>query len=418
MTNEATHTLFTPSGCLNMESMKRYRDGSLSAEEKALVEKHLVSCELCTDAMEGYELMSDPDKLDAVVTEINTNLRANLRKGKGKVVPMRSGWLYAGIAASVVILFGILFWLNENKYAGKLNQPLVDMIDLSTYQSVPEKPLPAGQDRKTSEPMKKGKQTIQPQENEITIARDEAHAEEDVAEFQPTESLRQPALSTLKALKSDDSSIQAFAMPSPAEDDKMQESLDIASAQPLEFYIGEVVVYNDDVAGLDADGDAGSNIKGITTMSQSKARSSKSGSTSKQAFNEPALVTEESAAGITDSPAEVETDSARVNKHFFATVESMPEFPGGRNALSEYFDKTLNYPNQARKQGIQGTVYLSFIIQPDGAVTDATVIQGIGGGCDKEALRAVQSMPDWKPARQNNVNVPVLITIPVSFRLR
>ncbi|MCB0806721.1 MAG: energy transducer TonB, partial [Bacteroidales bacterium] len=99
-------------------------------------------------------------------------------------------------------------------------------------------------------------------------------------------------------------------------------------------------------------------------------------------------------------------------------VESMPEFPGGKKGLSEYFNKTLTYPRQARNQGVQGTVYLRFVIRTDGSVTDVFVVQGIGGGCDEEALRAIQSMPHWTPAKQNHQNVPVLITIPVSFRLR
>ena len=231
--------------------------------------------------------------------------------------------------------------------------------------------------------------------------------------------IRQPQLTSLKALKGHDTSIHSLIdNPSARDNQQMPKAIDLASAQPLEFYIGEVVVYNDDNES-DAGMVVGNYARTASVSANRPASKSSSRSISSEASEEETLALDENmSSGEKPKSNYLFSDSAQVNTHFFTTVESMPEFPGGKKGLSEYFSKTLTYPRQARNQGIQGTVYLRFVIRTDGSVTDVFVVQGIGGGCDEEALRAIQSMPHWTPAKQNHQNVPVLITIPVSFRLR
>ena len=96
-------------------------------------------------------------------------------------------------------------------------------------------------------------------------------------------------------------------------------------------------------------------------------------------------------------------------------VEQMPQFAGDMNA---YIGGELKYPEVARSNGIQGRVVVQFVVNEDGAVTDALVMRGIGGGCDEEALRVVNAMPHWKPGRQNGKPVKVLFTLPLRFELR
>ncbi len=102
----------------------------------------------------------------------------------------------------------------------------------------------------------------------------------------------------------------------------------------------------------------------------------------------------------------------------YTFVEQMPNFPGGLNAMHKFLEKNIHYPEMARINDIQGTVYVQFIVGKDGKIRDAKVLRGIGGGCDEEALRVVMSMPDWIPGRQNGVPVPVYFNIPVTFTLR
>jgi protein TonB len=102
----------------------------------------------------------------------------------------------------------------------------------------------------------------------------------------------------------------------------------------------------------------------------------------------------------------------------FTIVEEMPSFPGGEGKMLEYIAKNIKYPPPARENGIQGRVYVTFVVDKDGKIKDAKVLRGVGGGCDEEALRVVKTMPEWKPGRQNGRNVQVQYNLPVNFVLK
>lgn len=102
----------------------------------------------------------------------------------------------------------------------------------------------------------------------------------------------------------------------------------------------------------------------------------------------------------------------------FTIVEEMPSFSGGDVERLKFLSENMIYPSQAADNGIQGTVYVQFIIDSKGNITDANVIRGIGGGCDEEALRVVKSMPQWHPGKQNGRTVRVQFTMPIIFKLQ
>lgn len=93
----------------------------------------------------------------------------------------------------------------------------------------------------------------------------------------------------------------------------------------------------------------------------------------------------------------------------------MPEYIGGYIAMERFLAKEIDYPIFAKERDIEGTVYMSFIVNLDGSISDVTVVRGIGFGCDEEALHAVKKMKNWIPGRQNNVPVRVKLTIPIKF---
>ena len=101
----------------------------------------------------------------------------------------------------------------------------------------------------------------------------------------------------------------------------------------------------------------------------------------------------------------------------FLIVEQMPDFPGGEKALLSYLATNIKYPVIARQNGITGPVYVGFVVTKEGKVSDVKIQRGIGGGCDEEAVRVVQSMPQWKPGKQNGVAVSVRYTLAVNFTL-
>ena len=134
---------------------------------------------------------------------------------------------------------------------------------------------------------------------------------------------------------------------------------------------------------------------------------------SKNTTNEAVSVTEEVAVEAKQEVIEVEEQ-----KPVFTIVEEMPSFPGGEAELHKYLAENIVYPQQATENGIQGTVYVSFVVDSKGNITDAKVLRGIGGGCDEEALRVVKAMPGWHPGKQNGKLVRVLFNMPIYFKLQ
>ena len=116
-------------------------------------------------------------------------------------------------------------------------------------------------------------------------------------------------------------------------------------------------------------------------------------------------------------PVEVEEEEV-VEAEVFTIVEQMPSFPGGDAKMYEYLGKNIKYPQIARETGIQGRVFVNFVVEPDGSVSNVKVLRGIGGGCDEEAMRVVKGMPKWSPGKQRGKAVRVSYTLPVVFKLQ
>ena len=116
-------------------------------------------------------------------------------------------------------------------------------------------------------------------------------------------------------------------------------------------------------------------------------------------------------------PVEVEEEEV-VEQEIFQIVEEMPSFPGGEAKLMEYVAKNIKYPQIARETGIQGRVFVGFVVEPDGSISNVKLLRGIGGGCDEEAMRVIKSLPKWKPGKQRGKAVRVSYQIPVFFKLQ
>ena len=133
-----------------------------------------------------------------------------------------------------------------------------------------------------------------------------------------------------------------------------------------------------------------------------------------QTSNEAVAVTEEVAVETKVEVIEVPEEK----KEVFTIVEEMPSFPGGEAERNKFLATNIVYPQQATENGIQGTVYVSFVVDSKGNVTDVKVLRGIGGGCDEEAVRVVKMMPQWHPGKQNGKQVRVLFNMPIYFKLQ
>lgn len=102
----------------------------------------------------------------------------------------------------------------------------------------------------------------------------------------------------------------------------------------------------------------------------------------------------------------------------YRTVEQMPRFPGGMEALQKYFRENVHYPQSAIDSNVQGRVMVEFVIAQTGEITRVSVIKSANPALDSEAVRVVSAMPKWEPAVQKGQKVNVYYKVPISFKLQ
>lgn len=118
-----------------------------------------------------------------------------------------------------------------------------------------------------------------------------------------------------------------------------------------------------------------------------------------------------------DIVIEVEEEPEPVVEQIFDVVEENPEFIGGMAKLYEYLGKNIQYPEMAKENGIQGKVFVQFVVWKDGTIKDIRVVKGVHKTLDIEALRVIQKMPIWSPGKQRGKNVNTRFTLPIKFRI-
>ena len=98
-------------------------------------------------------------------------------------------------------------------------------------------------------------------------------------------------------------------------------------------------------------------------------------------------------------------------------AEHHPSFPGGQQALLDFLRQNVNYPEQAKKDSIEGRVVVGFVIDTDGSITDPKIVRSVHPLLDAEALRVVKLMPKWEPGSENGTHVKVKYNLPISFKI-
>lgn len=125
-------------------------------------------------------------------------------------------------------------------------------------------------------------------------------------------------------------------------------------------------------------------------------------------------ITEDMAVEEVEFEMVIEEEKA---EEIFMIVEDKPEPKGGVKAFYQYVAENVRYPNKAREDKIQGRVFVQFVVNSKGQITDVETVKGIGGGCDEEAVRIVSGAPDWNPGKQRGKPVSVRMVLPITFKL-
>ena len=101
-------------------------------------------------------------------------------------------------------------------------------------------------------------------------------------------------------------------------------------------------------------------------------------------------------------------------------VEKQPEFPGGTDSMFAFIQRNIRYPEEAKRAGIEGRVFVTFVVEKDGQVSDAKILRDIGGGCGEEAIRVVNIMPKWLPGSLRIGGEPARMqfNLPIMFKLK
>lgn len=415
MTNENnTYQLFTPSGCLTLDALRKYQSKSLSVEELKLAEDHIGDCELCLDAIEGIDLLSDSDQLESIVSEINDNLRKGLDSTtvskNNKPYFISNKIVYFSAAASVIILVGLFSYLQFFT-----NKPEQSDLALQTY-IVDEIPIPTDENDMIIEENLEKSEDI----NKKPIAAAPKKQEKEIASEKESKSIRENYYQPdLEKVRTADSGTEAFltnqAIPkSTPKEPMMNESVDIASTQPLDYYIARITIL--DKAYEEMRDEDQSKVNMIVGLSMNSGNKNKEGNTILEQTKQCNKQTSEQT--ISKPKKEVKSvDQLSNENHFFNAVGEKPEFPGGEAGMMNYLHLNMKYPEEAKKYNIQGSVLVSFIVEENGEVSSVEVIRGIGSGCDEEAKRVFAEMPPWKPAIKDGKGERVLFKMPISFRL-
>ncbi|NII82115.1 energy transducer TonB [Pedobacter sp. SG908] len=131
-----------------------------------------------------------------------------------------------------------------------------------------------------------------------------------------------------------------------------------------------------------------------------------------------AVVTDNTAKGSGDgSGTAKEGTGTPEDKEIYLGADEYPEFNGGAKAWSKYMERNLRYPYQAQDENVQGKVFVSFVVEKDGSVTDVKVLRGLGFGCDEEAIKVIKKSPLWKPGKNKGVPVRVRYNMAINFQI-
>jgi periplasmic protein TonB len=350
--------MFEPSGCLNREAMAALVKDTLPAVLKEVARKHMESCPFCSDALEGYQLSEKDPMLLLSTLDNSFQVQKTKKQNRKKIV-----WLSVSIAASVALLVGIYLM------------------------------FPAS--------------VSKPQLAENEIKRDKSVAQKSVEKVEPQKEI---AVQNKQATVKPSSSKKTVQFVPPRVKDELSEVQDQVAPvreQPMEAK-GKGEVKDSAISTNLAD------AKFEPAVSDGYFMGKKQGNT--PTLNKRAMAygtRRETVQGVANLNEKAEEEKNEPTTF----VEQMPEFPGGEDMLKKFLNEHIKYPQAATEMGISGRVFVNFLVNKQGKISQIKVVRTIGGGCDEEAVRVVGLMPDWVAGKQNGRNVDVYYTLPIVFAL-
>ncbi len=350
--------LFNISGCISHEGMQRYCNGTLTAAEKKLIDTHLESCELCSDAMEGYRQHSNPEKVSHAVIDLNRQLHQRFLIIQTRKIRERSMLSVFSAAATIILIAGLFFLMKQREIYRErlLSYSLQDSLIISDIKTSKSN---AYRDESVNLIQESERRT----ENNLVTVRAENPDVGSKSKQLTTESIELALVDDIKEKPEIDNQ------------KSLADSLNLAEAMNPEPEV-TVTGYASKVA------------------------------TRKQQKNYQSL------------PAASEADNS-LSEEVFIMAEEMPRFMNGDiSKFREFVQQQIQYPEKAVEDSIEGRVFVSFIINKKGKLVNPEIVRSADPLLDKEALRVIGSSPSWTPGMMQGKPVNVKLTIPVIFKLK
>ncbi|MFA5971881.1 MAG: energy transducer TonB [Lentimicrobiaceae bacterium] len=389
--NKKLSVFFMPSGCLTGDALMLFVSGSLKGAAFTKAQKHIAECPLCADAAEGLRMWLKENKPDESPAGLTDSLKPETSR-------LSENPPYAGAHSNEISLNPV------NKFHTR-----TDILNDRIKQRLHAHAI--------NEAKEKGRLSYKPfvwlaAAASIVLLIGSFYVVWIQNHFDSQKLVKQRAseMAILESQVSSDTlivslpenkAVLAIKMNAEKETQKPNQA-----TQPA--VIGDAEVFNQ--VGLNVVSEEAALPETLSAQEVTVMKDELKTITADKANAAPASKNTRTA---TMKKAEIEDQSIAV----FTVVEEMPSFPGGEAERNKFLAENIVYPQQAVENGIQGTVYVSFIVNSDGKIEDVKILRGIGSGCDEEALRVLKMMPPWHPGKQNGRTVRVRYTMPVSFKL-
>ncbi len=345
-----------------------YIDKKLSAKEEHRVEKHVLHCDLCSDALEGLQLVKNRNRIETI------NQLIEEKFSKKKIIGIHYKTILS-IAAGILVLIGSVFLFNffnsknfKNSNIADLQQPKENTILEKT-----EAQKPIAVNTFTTLTNKEETKKNEPDKNVLMQEKPNSPKTSNAENIK--------IINENSGLKNDERTIGGFA------------ANDMAAAQPT-------TVATDKNNLFDGDGTDGSTTTREETVLTKSTKKSKD---EKPVAASPAAMQEYNMA-----------EKIKTNATY-----TQAQFVGGNDSLAKYIKQNFKYPNNMDAETSSNTkIYIQLLIDKNGTVKSAKILRGINTELDNEALRVVKNMPKWIPASKDGKTIETTITLPIQLQLK
>jgi len=372
-------------GHLSANEMQDYRSGKLSGLESNKIERHLLACSFCAEALEGLESSGSHGSFQSDADELKQRIRS--RVGDKKVIRLWNTPAKVAAAVAVIAISTLAVLINLDRL--QESQPVENTLGLVDPK---EKKVSEAEVVEVPQVIAENKEEELETEIQKQVITETSPAKEEITATLET-------LATIEEIETDDaatgkgiSGIEEFDKEEFALDIAMEEieSLDLDTNKPAENIVAEPL--RQEVVTAPAP-------LALNVVPEEKT--------------DKTVTLETSRAKALRKSAKKEQVAAAFEAEEELSIEPTPEI--GNDAYIEYLKENLKYPEEARENNIDGTVVITVVVQQDGSLVNFEVKQGLGFGCDQEAIRLIKEGPIWVPGIKNNKNITQSVEVTVRF---